>query len=72
MPSVTSREVVRVALHAGFVYHRQRGRHAVYYRASDGARIVIPVHPGRTLKPKTLLGILDDMGLTTDQFRELL
>lgn len=72
LPVVTAREVVRVAVKLGFVFDRQKGSHAVYYRASDKARIVIPVHPGRTIKPKTLAGILEDMGLSVEEFHNLL
>lgn len=72
LPAATGREVVRVALKLGFVFDRQRGSHAVYYRSSDRARIVVPMHAGRTIKPKTLAGIVGDMGLTTEEFRDLL
>ena len=51
---------------------RQKGSHAVYYRKSDGARVVIPMHVGRTIRPKTLAGILYDMGMTADDLRSLL
>jgi len=54
------------------VLDRQRGSHAVYYRARDGARIVVPVHQGRDIKPKTLAGIIKDMGITVEEFAELL
>jgi len=30
------------------------------------------MHTGRDLKPKTLAGILDDLGITADEFRNLL
>jgi predicted RNA binding protein YcfA (HicA-like mRNA interferase family) len=32
----------------------------------------VPVHSGETLKPKTLLSILDQAGVTVDEFRGLL
>jgi hypothetical protein len=35
LPSIRAREVVRVALSIGFVLDRQKGNHAVYYRAAD-------------------------------------
>ncbi|MFA5027958.1 MAG: type II toxin-antitoxin system HicA family toxin [Candidatus Methylomirabilota bacterium] len=72
MPVVRAAEVTRVAERLGFVLDRQRGSHAVYYRAADGARVVIPMHAGRDLKPKTLSGILNDLGVTPDEFRKLL
>ncbi|MBI4233783.1 MAG: type II toxin-antitoxin system HicA family toxin [Chloroflexi bacterium] len=72
LPVVTARDVVRVATEVGFVFHRQKGSHAVYYRERDRARLVLPMHAGKTIKPKTLAGILEDMGLTPQEFRNLL
>ncbi|MDD5309080.1 MAG: type II toxin-antitoxin system HicA family toxin [Deltaproteobacteria bacterium] len=72
LPVVTCRELVRVAERIGFALRRQKGSHAIYSRASDNLRVVIPMHPGRDIKLKTLVGIIEDMGLTPDTFRELL
>jgi len=30
------------------------------------------MHAGRDIKPKTLHGIIDDMGITPEKFKELL
>jgi len=72
MPVVRPEEAVRVARALGFVLDRQKGSHAIYYRDKDKARVVIPMHSGKTLKPKTLAGIVQDMGITLDEFRALL
>jgi predicted RNA binding protein YcfA (HicA-like mRNA interferase family) len=72
LPAVTAKELIRVATRPGFELDRQKGSHAVYRRASDGPRGVIPVHTGKTIKPKTLTGILEDLGLTVEGLRELL
>jgi len=72
LPVVTADQVVRVANRLGFRLHRQRGSHAVYYREKDKARLVIPMHAGKTIKPKTLQGMLADIGLSVDEFRTLL
>ena len=68
IPSIRAREVVHVAQSIGFVFDRQRGSHAVYYRASDGRRVVIPMHGSKDLKPGTLRAIINDMGLSADDF----
>ena len=47
--AVAARDVVRVAERLGFAFDRQRGSHAVYLRAQDRRRLVIPVHKGRDL-----------------------
>lgn len=72
IPSVTADQLCRVARRLGFELHRQKGSHAVYLRQRDHARVVIPIHAGKDIKPKTLLAILDDMGITVDRLRELL
>jgi len=72
LPAVRARDAARVAQSVGFVFDRQRGSHAVYYRSLDKKRVVIPMHSGRDLKPGTLRGIITDMGLTPDEFIALL
>mgnify|MGYP001054289370 CR=1 FL=1 len=69
LPAVTARQVVRVAERLGFVLRRQRGSHALYRRDADGARLVIPAHKG-DLPIGTLRGIIEDMGITPEQFRQ--
>ena len=69
---VKARDVVGVATKLGFSFDHQKGSHAVYYREEDKARVVIPMHAGKDLRPKTLAGILDDMGVTPEEFRRLL
>ncbi len=72
LPAVAPRDVIRVAEKLGFGFDRQRGSHAVYIRATDQRRIVIPVHKGRDLKPGTLRGLIDDMGVSVEEFVTLL
>jgi predicted RNA binding protein YcfA (HicA-like mRNA interferase family) len=67
-PSIRARELVRVAESVGFILDRQKGSHAVYYRATDKRRIVIPMHGTNDLKPGTLRAIIHDMGLTVEEF----
>jgi predicted RNA binding protein YcfA (HicA-like mRNA interferase family) len=72
LPQVKPAELARIAKKLGFELDRQKGSHAVYYRASDKARVVIPMHAGRDLKPKTLYSIISDLGVTPEEFRNLL
>ncbi len=71
LPAVTAKDLVRVAEKVGFVFRRQSGSHAIYVRESDKARVVVPMHSGKNLKPKTLHGIIQDLKLTAEQFRNL-
>ena len=72
LPVVPARDVIRVAEKLGFTFDRQKGSHAVYLRASDRRRFVIPVHKARDLKPGTLRGLIDDMGLSVEEFVDML
>jgi predicted RNA binding protein YcfA (HicA-like mRNA interferase family) len=71
LPVVTAKELVRVAEQLGFVFRRQSGSHAIYVRARDQARAVIPMHIGE-LKRKTLRGIIQDLRITVDELRNML
>jgi predicted RNA binding protein YcfA (HicA-like mRNA interferase family) len=71
-PVVEARDLARAVRKLGFELDRQKGSHAVYVRLSDRARVVIPMHTGRAIHPKTLAGILEDLGITSDELRKLL
>jgi predicted RNA binding protein YcfA (HicA-like mRNA interferase family) len=72
LPRIEAKKLIKVALKLGFEFDRQSGSHAIYYRKSDKRRIVVPVHSGKDLKPKTLFGIIKDMRLEVEEFRKLL
>ena len=71
LPSVKPRDVIRIALKLEFVFDRQSGSHAIYYREKDKKRIVVPMHP-KEIKKKTLYGIIKDMGIDVEEFKKLL
>ena len=72
LPVIRSRDLVRAAQRIGFVFDRQSGSHALYLRDSDRRRIVVPIHSGHDLKPGTLRAIIVDMGITVEEFVDLL
>ncbi len=72
LPVITSRDVIKVARKLGFQLDRQSGSHAIYYHPEKKIRVVVPVHPGKDIKPKTLKGIIDDMGITIEEFKAML
>jgi len=72
LPAVKAKDIIRIAIKSGFEFDRKSGSHAVYYRRSDKHRIVVPVHAGKDIKPKTLNGIIKDMGLNREEFQKLL
>ena len=72
LPQVKAKDLIRVVKQLGFELDRQKGSHAIFYRPSDKARVVIPVHAGHDIQPKTLYGIIDDMRITPEKLKELL
>ena len=72
-PAITDREVIRVLRKLGFEFYRQaKGSHEVWRRISDGCHTIVPRHRGQTIKRRTLKSILNDIGLTIEEFRNLL
>ncbi|NQE45390.1 hypothetical protein C5S31_05135 [ANME-1 cluster archaeon GoMg2] len=72
LPAVTDREVIKVAKKLGFMFYRQaKGSHEVWRRVSDGRHTVIPRHAGKIIKRKTLKSIIEDFGITVEEFNEL-
>jgi predicted RNA binding protein YcfA (HicA-like mRNA interferase family) len=71
-PSLTARKVIRALKRAGFVEDRQKGSHLMLIHPDTGARTVVPVHAGRTIKEPLLRAIVRDANLTVDEFIELL
>ena len=53
--------------------HHAKGSH-FFYKHPDkpGARVAIPMHAGQIIAPKLLKGILEDAGLSVEEFINLL
>ena len=71
VPHITCRQLIQALKRAGFEEQRQRGSHLTMRRPSDGRRVTVPVHEGRTIPPGTLRAILRDADIGVDEFREL-
>ena len=72
LPRVDFRQLVRALKRTGFEEQRQRGSHLHLRRASDGRRVTVPIHQGRTVPVGTLRAILRDADISVDEFLELL
>jgi predicted RNA binding protein YcfA (HicA-like mRNA interferase family) len=72
LPVVTAGQTLRALLRAGWYVKREGGNHQILSHADKGGRVTLSRHPSETLKPKTLKSILDQAGLTPDEFRNLL
>ena len=72
LPSVDARQLIRALKKAGFEEQRQRGSHLHLKRDSDGRRVTVPVHKGRSIPTGTLRAILRDADISVEAFLELL
>ena len=71
LPAVKPREAIRALEKTGWEVHRQKGSHVSMHREGALNLVVIPLHT-RDLPKGTLHSILEDAGLTTEEFLELL
>ncbi len=67
LPVVKTRELIRVLENLGFFKHHQVGSHA-QFKHPDGRRTTVPVHVGKDLNRGTLRGIINDVGVTVEEF----
>jgi len=71
-PALTAVKVIKKARKVGFVFDRHaKGSHQIWYHPMKKKRFTIPVHRGKTLKRKTLKSIINQMGLTLQEFSKL-
>ena len=71
LPAVKPKEAIRALEKAGWRVHRQRGSHVSMHKEGVPDLVIIPLHTG-DLPKGTLHAILEDAGLTVEQFLELL
>jgi len=71
LPAIKPSKAIRALEKAGWRVHRQKGSHVSMYKEGASELVVIPMHK-KDLPKGTLRAILEDAGLTIDQFFELL
>ena len=71
LPAVKPREAIRALEKAGWRVHRQKGSHVSMHKEGVPNLVGVPVHT-KDLPKGTLHGILEDAGLTIEQFLKLL
>lgn len=72
LPALQAKDVVRALKRFGFIEDRQKGSHLVMWNSTTGARTVIPIHQGKTLKRGLLFGILKDAQVSVEEFLKML
>ena len=69
LPVVSGKKVIKALSGIGYVFDHQTGSHIVL-RNKQGNRITVPNH--KELDRGTLMSILNDVNLSTEEFLELL
>ncbi len=75
LPSLSSRAIIQVLRRAGFTEAPDRGKgsHRAFVKHDASGKILLVIVPHGTDIPRgTLLAILDQAGLTRDEFVKLL
>ncbi|MTJ50723.1 type II toxin-antitoxin system HicA family toxin [Dolichospermum sp. UHCC 0259] len=70
LPSIKAKDFIKVIETLGFYFDRQKGSHAIYKNA-NGLRVVVPIHSGKDIKPGTLMGMIQDIGIDKETFFKL-
>ncbi|MFM6277301.1 MAG: type II toxin-antitoxin system HicA family toxin [Dolichospermum sp.] len=70
LPSIKAKDFIRVIENLGFYFDRQKGNHTIY-KNTDGLRVVVPIHQGKDIKPGTLMGMIQDIGIDKETFFKL-
>ena len=73
LPTVTGGKVMDALKRAGFVVVRTSGSHHRLVHKDDASRATtVPIHKGKDLPRGLVRKIINDAGLTVDEFRALL
>jgi len=73
LPSLKARQVMRALERAGFMHVRSKGSHRVFEHPDDRTRrTVVSDHRGKDIPRGTLREIIDQAGLTIEEFLDLL
>jgi predicted RNA binding protein YcfA (HicA-like mRNA interferase family) len=70
MPSARADEFRRAAARLGFTRFRQTGSHERWGHI-DGRAVTIPIHGGREIGPPLFHRILEELGISAEEFRRL-
>lgn len=69
LPVLKGDEVVAILKKHGFQIKRQKGSH-IFLENSEGLTTVVPVHKGKDIDRSLLRKILNDCGISIDEFLE--
>ena len=73
LPQVSGRQVIRALAKIGFSVSRVRGSHHLLRSPGPPVKgLTVPVHGSRPVPKGTLRGIIEEAGLTVEDFKALL
>lgn len=73
LAGINGRQILRALQRAGFELTRTSGSHHVLRRPGPPEhRVVVPLHGAHDLPPGTVRSIIEQSGLTVDEFMRLL
>ena len=71
IPPISPNKLIKTLEKEGFKVIRQKGSHVIMINNKRN-RIVIPVHPGKDIKPGLTRAILREAGINREKFLKLL
>lgn len=72
LPSLKPSEIIHKLRKAGFVFDRHaKGSHEIWYNPMTHRRTVVPNHPGKDIPKGTLRAIIEQTGLSIEEFIEM-
>ena len=71
IPPIDSNRLIKILERQGFKVIRQKGSHVILIN-DEKTRIVLPMHPGKDLKPGLTRAILREAGISREKFLKLL
>jgi len=71
IPPIDSKRLIKILEREGFKIIRQKGSHVILINDKK-TRIVIPMHPGKDLKPGLFRAILREAGISREKLFKLL
>jgi len=66
IPSLTSKDLIRILFRNGFILDRSRGSHQIYMHPETRKRAIIPMH-SKDLPIGTLMTILKQAGIDKNE-----
>jgi predicted RNA binding protein YcfA (HicA-like mRNA interferase family) len=71
IPPIDSNRLIKILERQGFKVIRQKGSHVILIN-DEKTRIVLPMHPGKDLKPGLTRAILREAGISREKFLKIL